>query len=129
MSYTFDKILDGLSFNDATSKVTEVLQERGFGLLSSIDVQKTIREKINKYIPRYTILGVCSPQHAFRALSLEDKIGSMLPCNVVLQERENNRIEVSAIDPVASMSAINNPQLLDVALEVRSLLEKAINAL
>jgi len=128
MSYTFDKTL-ALPFNAAITKVTEALKAKGFGIMTTIDVKKAMKEKINEDIHPYTILGACSPRHAFRALSLENKIGSMLPCNVVVQEKETGVVEVSAIDPIASMAAINNPSLRDVAIEVQGLLREVVNGL
>ena len=128
MSYTFDKTL-ALPFDAAIAKVTEALKAKGFGILTTIDVKKTMKEKINEEVRPYTILGACSPRHAFRALSLENKIGSMLPCNVVVQEKENGAVEISAIDPIASMAAINNPSLRDVATEVQGLLREVVNGL
>ncbi len=128
MSYTFDKTLD-TPFDVALAKITEALKAKGFGVLTTIDVRKTMKEKINEDIRPYTILGACSPRHAFRALSLENKIGSMLPCNVIVQEKADGQVEISAIDPIASMAAINNPQLRDVATEVQSLLQGVVNGL
>lgn len=128
MGYTFDTTLM-ISFNDALARVTEALRVKGFGVLTTINVQRIMKEKINKDMLPYTILGACSPQHAFLALSLENKIGSMLPCNVIVQQKVNGQIEISAIDPIASMSAINNPQLLSVATEVQTLLQEVISGL
>lgn len=128
MNYTFDKMLD-MPFSDAITRVIEALNAKGFGVLSTIDVQKAMKERINEHIRPYTILGACSPRHAFRALSLENKIGSMMPCNVVVQEQANGQVEISAVDPVASMNAINNPHLREVATEVRGLLQTIINEL
>ncbi len=129
MGYTFDKTLYGTTFGDAIFHVTASLKERGFGILTTIDVQKAMKEKIDKEMHPYTILGACSPRHAFQALSLENKIGSMMPCNVVVQEKSRGQVEVSAVDPVASMNAIQNPQLSDLAVEVQWLLREVINEL
>lgn len=128
MSYTFDTTLAS-SFDEAIAKVTIALKSKGFGVLTTIDVRQTMKEKLGKDILPYTILGACSPRHAFLALSLESKIGSMMPCNVVLQQREDGQVEVSAVDPIASMSAVNNPKLRDVAMEVQTLLKEVISEL
>ncbi|VBB69198.1 hypothetical protein RIEGSTA812A_PEG_671 [invertebrate metagenome] len=128
MSYTFDKTLN-TTFDHAILKVTEALKARGFGVLTTIDVQKALKERIGKDIHPYTILGACSPQHAFQALSLEDKIGSMMPCNVVVQEKVLGSVDISAVDPIASMSAIHNPQLRGIAVEVQGLLREVMNGL
>lgn len=129
MGYTFDKTLEETTFGDAIIKVTDALQKRGFGILTTIDVQKALKEKIDKEMHPYTILGACSPQHAYQALLRENKIGSMLPCNVVVQEKKRGQVEVSAVDPVASMTAIQNMQLRDIAFEVQKLLREVINGL
>ncbi len=129
MGYTFDKTLYGTTFDDAISQVTDALKARGFGILTTIDVQKAMKENLQREMHPYMILGACSPRHAFQALSLENKIGSMMPCNVVLQEKRRGSVEVSAVDPVASMNAIQNPQLVDVAVEVQGLLKEVIKAL
>ncbi|MDH5489709.1 MAG: DUF302 domain-containing protein, partial [Rhodospirillaceae bacterium] len=104
-------------------------KEKGFGVLTTIDVQKAMKEKIDKDINPYTILGACNPSYAYKALQSENKIGTMLPCNVVVQKREDGKIEISAVDPAASMSAIDNPTLGSVAGEVRDMLKDMIAAL
>jgi len=101
----------------------------GFGVLTTIDVQATMKKKINEDIRPYTILGACNPKLAFRALAAENKIGTMLPCNVVVQQIADGSIEVSAVDPAASMSAIENDTLGALALEVQDLLKQVIAAL
>lgn len=122
MSYHFTVTLD-CGFEDAIEKATSALKEKGFGVLTTIDVQKAMKEKIDEDIRPYTILGACSPRHAFKAIQAEDKIGTMLPCNVLVQENEAGKMEVSIVDPAASMAAIDNADLGALAMEVRDLLE------
>ena len=128
MSYHFTKTLQ-MPFQQAVERLTEVLASKGFGVLTIIDVRATLRKKLDVEFRPYTILGACNPQFAHRALLSEDKIGAMLPCNVVVQELAPNRVEVSAVDPVASMMAIHNPALVGVAGEVRALLKGVIGGL
>ncbi len=128
MSYYFSKILN-VSFDEAIARVTEELKKEGFGILTDIDVQETLKKKLNVDFKKYKILGACNPPFAYKALQAEDKIGLMLPCNVVVQEISNRRIEVAAIDPVASMQAIENPGLRDVAEQVRAKLKRVIDSL
>jgi uncharacterized protein (DUF302 family) len=127
MSYYFMKTLD-TTFEDAITRTTEELQKEGFGILTEIDVKATMKKKLDVDFPQYKILGACNPPSAYKALQAEDKIGVMLPCNVIVQEKENG-IEVSAVDPIASMSAIENPGLGEVAMEVQARLKKVIEAL
>lgn len=124
MTYHFTTTID-LPFEQAVSVATEALKRHGFGVLTTIDVKETLKQKLGVEFPPYRILGACNPQLAYRALQSENKIGTMLPCNVVVQQREG-RVEVSAIDPVASMQAIENPDLGEVADEVRGLLQKVV---
>lgn len=128
MSYHFSKTIDA-SFDDAVARVTEALKKEGFGILTEIDVKETLKKKLDVDFRRYRILGACNPPYAYKALTLEDKIGAMLPCNVVVQEREGGKVEVSAVDPVASMMAIKNDALGQVAEEVRALLRKVVDSL
>jgi uncharacterized protein (DUF302 family) len=128
MSYFFSKIVDD-SFEDAIERVTEHLSKEGFGVLTTIDVSGTLKKKLDVDFKRYTILGACNPTYAYQALQAEDKIGVMLPCNVVVQETEDGKVEVAAVDPVASMMAISNDALGGIATEVRSKLEKVVNSL
>jgi uncharacterized protein (DUF302 family) len=128
MSYHISTTLED-SFAGAIAKVKEALKQHGFGVLTEIDVQATLKEKIGADFRPYRILGACNPRMAHRALTAEDKIGTMLPCNVIVQEHAPGRIEVSAIDPVASMAAVENPRLREVAEEVRTLLAETIAAL
>ncbi|MGF1670026.1 MAG: DUF302 domain-containing protein [Balneolaceae bacterium] len=128
MKYHFSKKVNE-PFDEAIEKTTAALKEEGFGVLSTIDIKKTLKEKIDADFKKYTILGACNPGYAYQALNKEDKIGLMLPCNVIVEEHENGEVEVSAIDPVASMQAVENRELGEVAEKVRSGLEKAIGSL
>jgi uncharacterized protein (DUF302 family) len=127
--YTIDKQLRGVTFEDALARTKHVLATQGFGVLTEIDVQKTMKAKLDADIPAYVILGACNPRMALEALRLEPRVGAMLPCNVIVREREDDAIEVSAIDPVASMTAIDNEALKAVAGKVRELLSEAVSAL
>lgn len=128
MSYYFTNSLD-IPFDDAVERVTEALKEEGFGVLTDIDVKATLKKKLNVDFKKYRILGACNPPFAYQALQAEDKIGTMLPCNVILQEKPDGNVEVSAIDPVASMQAVENPNLGRVAEEVRTKLKRVIDNL
>jgi len=125
MKYYFSKTIT-LSFEDAVEKVIAVLKKEGFGVLTDIDVKQTLKKKLDIDFKKYRILGACNPPFAYRALQLEDKIGTMLPCNVIVQEIDEGKIEVAAIDPVASMQAVANPGLKDVAEQVQGKLKKVI---
>ena len=125
MSYYFSTTLTA-SFADAVARTVDALKAEGFGVITEIDVQKTLQEKIGVTFRKYRILGACNPQLAYEALELEDKIGTMLPCNVVVQELADGTVEVAAIDPVASMQAVDNPRLKDAAAEVAQKLKRAI---
>ena len=122
MSYHFTVTLD-CAFDAAIDKATAALKEKGFGVLTTINVQNAMKEKIGEDIRPYTILGACSPRHAFKAIQAENKIGVMLPCNVLVQETADGKVEVSIVDPVASMAAIENPDLGALAMEVRDMLK------
>jgi uncharacterized protein (DUF302 family) len=128
MSYYFSKLL-GLPFDDALLKVREELKKEGFGIITEIDVKETLKKKLNVDFKKYRILGACNPSFAYQALQAEDKIGTMLPCNVIVQETPEGKTEVAAIDPIASMQAIENPNLQDVAEQVRNKLKKVIDNL
>jgi len=128
MSYYFSKILN-VSFDETISKAIEELKKEGFGVLADIDVQATLKKKLDVNFRKYRILGACNPQFAYQALQAEDKIGTMLPCNVIVQEYAEGKIEVAAIDPVASMMAIENPGLREVAEKVQMKLKKVIDSL
>lgn len=129
MSYYFDKTISGKSFNEVIELVTVELKKEGFGVLTTIDVKQTLKNKIDVDFKNYTILGACNPHFAHKALSSEDKIGVFLPCNVVVQELENGRIEVFAVDPIASMSPVENESLGPIALEVQQKLKNVIDNL
>lgn len=128
MSYHFSKKLN-LSFEEVIARVTEELKKEGFGILTQIDVKETLKKKLNADFRKYIILGACNPPFAYKALQLEDKIGLMLPCNVIVQERGEGAVEVSAVDPVASMQAVDNQKLREVAGEVREKLKAIVNRL
>jgi len=128
MSYHFSKTLN-LSFDEAISKVTEELKKEDFGILTEIDVKATLKKKLDVDFRNYRILGACNPHFAHQALQAEDKIGTMLPCNVIVQEKAEGKVEVSAVDPVASMKAIENPKLGEIAQQVQAKLKKVIDNL
>jgi uncharacterized protein (DUF302 family) len=128
MSYYFSKTLD-LPFDDAIVRVTEELKKEGFGILTDIDVRATMKKKLDLDFRNYRILGACNPPFAHQALLAEDKIGTMLPCNVIVQELAAGVVEVAAIDPVASMAAVDNPQLGAVGMEVRAKLQRVVASL
>jgi len=128
MSYYIDTKIN-TSFEDAVELVREALKKEGFGVLSEISVHLTLKEKLNVDFRKYKILGACNPPFAYKALQYENKIGTMLPCNVVVQELSKDEIEVTAVDPVASMMAIDNPQLADIATEIKEKLTRVISSL
>ncbi len=128
VTYYFSKQLE-MPFDQAITHVTEALAAKGFGVLSTIDVQATMKKKLDVEFRPYTILGACNPQFAHKALQSEDMIGTMLPCNVVVQEKSKGSVEVSAVDPVASMMAVRNPKLATIAGEVRDLLNQVVSGL
>ena len=129
MNYYFSTSLQHVSFSEAVSKVTEELKKEGFGILTEIDITSTLKSKLDVDFYKYMILGACNPPFAYEALKAEDKIGTMLPCNVIIQERESGTIEVSAVDPAASMSSVKNKKLEAIAGEVRDSLQRVINNL
>ena len=128
MSYYFAKTLD-TTFDDAVARATADRKKAGFGVLTEIDVKATLKEKLNVDFRRYRILGACNPPFAYKALQAEDWIGLLMPCNVVVQERPGGTIEVAAVDPLASMSAVDSPALRDVAGEVREKLRSVVDSL
>ena len=128
MNYYFSKKIN-TNFDQAVQLITESLKKEGFGVLTEIDIQEKLKEKLNVDFRKYKILGACNPAYAYKALQLEDKIGTMLPCSVIVQELENNEIEVAAVDPVASMMAIENPVLAGLAGEIKEKIERAIASL
>jgi len=128
MSYEISRILETTP-TQARERAMEVLSAEGFGVLTEIDVQATMKKKLDRDMRYYTILGACNPEMAWEALSREPKIGTMLPCNVIVRELEDGRVEVSAVDPQASMQAVENAGLAEVASEVRTGLQRVIDAL
>ena len=125
MSYYYNKTVE-MTFDEAITKVTEELKKEGFGVLTEIDVTAALKEKINVDFRKYRILGACNPVFAHKALLAEDKIGTMLPCNVIVQVREDGKIEVAAINPVASMQAVENESLGEIASTIQSKLKQVI---
>jgi len=125
MSYYFVKTIEG-SFEEAIEKVTESLKKEGFGVLTEIDVKATLKKKLDVDFREYRILGACNPPFAYQALQAEDKIGIMLPCNVIVQETGEGKIEVAAVDPIASMLAIKNPELGEIAVQVQEKMKKVV---
>ncbi len=125
MTYYFGKTLE-MPFVQAIQHVTDALARKGFGVLTTIDVRATMKKKLNIDFRPYTILGACNPEYAHKALQAEDMIGTMLPCNVVVQEISKGLVEVSAVDPAASMRAVGNPKLASIAGEVRDLLKEVV---
>jgi uncharacterized protein (DUF302 family) len=128
MKYYLNKTIDR-PFDEVVNRISEALGQQGFGILTDIDVSGTLKKKLEVDFPPYRILGACNPKMAHRALQVENKIGTMLPCNVIVRQRAEGGVEVAAVDPVASMQAIENPDLKVVADEVRSLLAAAIENL
>jgi uncharacterized protein (DUF302 family) len=128
MQYYFNKILNA-GFTEAVTTVKNALQTEGFGIVSEIDFQSKIKEKLNIDIHKYLILGACNPAYAYKAMQAEEKIGVMLPCNVIIIDRENGTTEIAAVDPMASMMAIPNEELSTIALEVTEKLKKVVNSL
>lgn len=128
MNYTINRFLTGASFDEVDERTRKALSTNGFGVLTEIDVQKTMKAKLDVDMPAYRILGACNPKMAYHAIGIEPRVGAMLPCNVILREVEGG-VEVSAIDPVASMQAIENAALIAVAGKVRDLLSKAVESI
>jgi uncharacterized protein (DUF302 family) len=128
MSYTINRLLTDTSLDEADSRVREALKAKGFGVLTEIDVAATMQEKLDRQIDGYRILGACNPSMAYEALQVEPQVGAMLPCNVILREVQGG-VDIGAIDPVASMSAIDNAQLTEVAGEVRDMLREVVESL
>lgn len=128
MSYNFNTKLLG-NFEAVKKRVVAELEKEGFGILTEIDVQATFKKKLDVDFRKYQILGACSPSYAHKAIEAEDKVGTMLPCNMIMQELDNGQIEVAAVDPKASMQAIKNDELAKIADEISSKLQKVIAAL
>jgi uncharacterized protein (DUF302 family) len=128
MSYYFSRTLR-MPFTQAVQRVTEALATQGFGVLTQIDVQQTLKKKLDVEFPPYVILGACNPRYAHQALLAEEHIGTMLPCNVIVRQQGADTVEVATVDPVASMQAIENPKLAVVAGQVRALLKAVVDSL
>jgi len=128
VSYYFSNMINE-SFDRAIVKVVASLKNEGFGVLTEIDVKETLKKKLDVDFQKYTILGACNPPFAYQALKAENKIGTMLPCNVIVQEISEGQTEVAAVDPVASMKAIENPALLEIANQVQEKLRKVIKSI
>ncbi|MCX2742996.1 DUF302 domain-containing protein [Mangrovivirga sp. M17] len=129
MKYYYNTTVENKGFDEVIDLVTAHLKEEGFGVLTEIDVKSTLKKKLDVDFKKYRILGACNPEFAHKALQAEDKIGVFLPCNVIVEENDNGSIEVSAVDPVASMGAVENDELNNIAGEVRSRLQKVIKEL
>ena len=129
MSYFYNRILQNATFEEALQRVAEELKKEGFGILTEIDVSETLKKKLDVDFRKYRVLGACNPSYAYKALQYEGKIGVMLPCNVVVEENETGEVEVAAVDPVASMQAINNKDLGGIALEIKNKLRNVIDNL
>ncbi len=128
MAYTINRKIDGGHIEEVEARTRRALGDHGFGVLTEIDVQATMEKKLGVEMPAYRILGACNPKMAHQAIGMEPRVGAMLPCNVILRQVEGG-VEVSAIDPVASMAAIDNDQLKSVAGQVRDMLAKAVEAI
>jgi uncharacterized protein (DUF302 family) len=128
MSYTINRIIKDADFEDVDERARKALTDHGFGILTEIDVKATMKKKLDKDMPAYRILGACNPGMAWEAIGLEPRVGAMLPCNVILREVSEG-VEVSAVDPVASMSAIDNDELKQVAGKVRDSLSEVVQAI
>ena len=126
MNYYYNTIVNG-SFESIEAKVIELLKKEGFGVLTQIDMQQTLKKKLDVDFKKYKILGACNPPFAYKALQVEDKIGTMLPCNIIIQELSPNNIEVSAVNPLITMQTVSNETLKIIAYEVSVKLENIIN--
>lgn len=129
MDYYFSTDIKDITFDEAVIKITDALKKEGFGVLTEIDMKTTLKNKLDVDFRNYKILGACNPPMAYRALQAEDKIGTMLPCNVIVQEMGPGTIEIAAVDPAASMLAVKNDQLMAIAEIVRDKLKKVMNNL
>lgn len=129
MSYYFNKTFKNKNFEAVIQLVTDELKKEGFGVLTEIDVKTTLKKKINADINKYKILGACNPHFANEALKVEDKLGVLLPCNIIVQEHEDGEVEVSAVDPIASMGFVKNKSLENIANEVQQKLIKVIDSM
>lgn len=126
MDYYYSTILNNITFEEAIEKVTAELQKEGFGVLTEIDIKATLKKKLDVDFYNYRILGACNAPFAYKALKAEDKIGTLLPCNVILQEKEPGIIEVSAINPIVSMQAVVNESLAPIAMEIGDKLKRVL---
>jgi len=129
MKYYFNTVLENISFEEAKEKLVEELKKEGFGVLTQIDMKATLKKKLDVDFRPYEILGACHPQYAYKALSNEGKIGLMLPCNIIVERNKAGNIEISAIDPISSMGAVENENLGVIASEVQQILKKVIENL
>lgn len=129
MDYYYSTILNNITFEEAIEKVSAELQKEGFGVLTEIDIKATLKKKLDVDFYNYRILGACNAPFAYKALKAEDKIGTMLPCNVIVQEKEPGIIEVSAINPIVSMQAVVNESLAPIAMEIGDKLKRVLNSL
>ena len=129
MKYYNSKIINGTNIEALRPLIEEELKKEGFGILTEIDVKETLKKKLDVDFKKYRILGACNPPFAYKALQAEDRIGAMLPCNVIVIEQSENKIEISAVDPVASMQAVDNESLSDIALEIQAKLIRVIDIL
>ncbi len=128
MKYYIEKTIES-DFDNAIELTQKALKEEGFGVISEIDIHKKIKEKVGVDFPEYRILGACNPSLAHKALQKENKIGTMLPCNVIVRDAGNGKIEIAAVDPVASMMAVENDELISIANDVQSRLKKVIESI
>ena len=129
MSYYFNIVVEGLTFDEAVTFLTEELRKEGFGVVSEIDMKKTLKTKLNLNFRQYKILGACSPSYAYRALYSEDNVGLLLPCNFVIQEHEDGVIEIAAADPISSMNPADNEDLAMIANQIQRKIRQVIKAL
>lgn len=128
MAYHNSKIVD-YTFDEAILKVTEELKKEGFGVLTEIDVKETLKKKLDVDFRKYKILGACNPPFAYQALQTEETLGVLLPCNVVVQEKENGKVQVSAVNPMESMQMVKNPAMEEVASKISSKLQNVLQNL
>lgn len=129
MSYYFNKALNTQDFNLAVEQVTSELKKEGFGILNEIDIKATLKKKLDVDFKNYKILGACNPEFAYQALQHEDKIGILLPCNVVVEQHKTGVVEVSVVDPITSMAAVKNENLAKIALDVQAKLKRVVDQL
>ncbi|MBZ0162925.1 MAG: DUF302 domain-containing protein [Notoacmeibacter sp.] len=127
MAYTIDRAFTGIGFDEIVERTRTALGDQGFGVLTEIDVKATLKKKIDADVPPYLILGACNPKMAHQAMQIEPRVGAMLPCNVIVRQTGDDSVEVSAIDPLASMEAIDNAQLKAVAGQVRGMMETVVS--